>query len=245
MVNFANAPGTNANKKSQEKRYYNFCDWLELNKFPVDEWHIVLYATYLSLTMQSVDSIKTYVETVCELNELEGFTPVCRGWLYNKAILGIHWLLQHEVNCTQPITMQMLTQMVEHIDIQDQKKLATWVAILYGFFLFLRKSNLVPVKRIHDPQHQLSRGDITYFDKVLIVEITWSKTNQFGERKLKVPVTKERLTDICPVDWLLFMVKRIPALPQHNLFSFWQDGQILPVTYRDLTVFLRELLEKI
>ena len=37
MVNFANAPGTNANKKSQEKRYYNFCDWLELNKFPVDE----------------------------------------------------------------------------------------------------------------------------------------------------------------------------------------------------------------
>ena len=135
--------------------------------------------------------------------------------------------------------------MVEHVDVQDQKQLATWVAILYGFFLFLRKSNLVPVKRIHDPQHQLSQGDITYFDKVLIVEITWSKTNQFGERNLKVPVMEERLTDICPVDWLLFMVKRIPSLPQHNLFSFWQDGQILLVMYRDLTVFLRELLEKI
>ena len=55
--------------------------------------------------MQSVDSIKTYVGMVCELNELEGFTPVHRGQLYNKAILGIRELLQHEVKHAQVITM--------------------------------------------------------------------------------------------------------------------------------------------
>ena len=89
MVNFSNAPSTNLNKKSQEKRYIRFCDWLELEPFPVNEWRLVLYATYLSLTMVSVESIKAYCGLVCELHELQGFEPVRRGRLYNKALLGI------------------------------------------------------------------------------------------------------------------------------------------------------------
>ena len=39
------------------------------------------------------------------------------------------------------------------------------------------------------------------------------------------------------------MVKWIPALGVHNLFSFTGDnGEILPVTYNDLTLGLRQLL---
>ena len=42
------------------------------------------------------------------------------------------------------------------------------VAILFGFHLFLRNSNLVHIKREHDVLHQLSGANIQYADKVLV-----------------------------------------------------------------------------
>ena len=157
--------------------------------------------------------------------------------------MGIRCLLQHEIKRAQPITQEMLLQMVDLVDIEDQRQLSIWVSILFGFHLFLRKSNLVPVKRKHDVLHQLSRADIHYAEEVLVAKIKWSKTNQFGE-KLRVPVIRDRASPIDPVSWLLFMIKKIPAQGYHNPFSFTLDGQVVPVTYRDLTCQLREWLQQ-
>ena len=140
----------------------------------------------------------------------------------------------------------MLLKIVEIVQVNDQKQLATWVAVLFGFYLFLRKSNLVPVNRQHDPMHQLSRCDIKYLRNVLVAKIKWSKTNQFGQNNLRVPVFREGISRICPVEWLLYMVKKIPARGKHNLFSFINElGLVVPVTYADLTVQLREWLQQI
>ena len=244
MIYYANAPGTNVNKKAQEKRYLEFCEWVELEPFPTNEWQLIIYATYLSLSFSSVDSIKLYCGTVCELHKMNSLTPIRRGWLYAKALQGICRPLQHKVRQAEPLTTDLLMQMVEHVNINDQMELASWVAILLGFFLFLHKSNLVPVTKQHDELHQISRSDITYFDEVLIVYLKWSKTNQFGEKILPVPVVWE-YSIICLVKWLLFMVKRIPALPIHNLFSYQDEqGAVQLVTYTDLTNYLRALLSR-
>ena len=51
---------------------------------------------------------------------------------------------------------------------------------------------------------------------------------------------------ICPVKWLKIMLHRIPAQGLHNLFSFTDDnGLLVPVTHRDLTVQMRQWLKKI
>ena len=247
MVNYSNAPSTNANKKSHEKRYMEFCNWLEIDPFPVTEWRLVLFGTYLSLTMSTVDSIKSCCCTIAELHELKGLGKVYRGKLYNKAMQGIRRLLQHKTQRVQPVTIDMLLKMVEFIDVDDQKMLATWVCLLVGWFLFLRKSNLVPVSRQHDPEHQISRQDIKIHENVIVSQIKWSKTNQFGQESIPipVPVIRKEGSPICPVEWLLFMVNRIPALGFHNLFCFHEHSQVKLVTYRDLTELLRDLLSKI
>ena len=140
----------------------------------------------------------------------------------------------------------MLNKMVNVVDISSEKQLATWVTILVGFFMYLRKSNLVPIKRQYDHLHQLSRADIRYHDDVLAAEIKWSKTNQYGEDRLRVPIFRYDDSPICPVAWILYMVNRIPAQGYHNLFSFHDThGDLVPVTYRDLTVQLRYWLEEI
>ena len=41
------------------------------------------------------------------------------------------------------------------------------------------------------------------------------------------------------------MLQRIPTNGLHNLFSFTHGGVVLPVTYRDLTVQMRQWLKQI
>ena len=135
--------------------------------------------------------------------------------------------------------------MLPHVDTNNQKQLAIWVALLFGFFLFHRKSNLVPDARVHDAIHQLSRRDIKINGSIMRVNIKWSKTIQFSQRKLQIPVVQDTNSPVCPVFWLLHMVQAIPASGSHNLFSFQQNGVVLPVTYRDLTIQMRKWLELI
>ena len=158
--------------------------------------------------------------------------------------MAIRHTLQHEVKQAQPITLDILKRMLPHVNVDDQKQLAIWVAILFGFFLFLRKSNLVPDTRSHDPYHQLSRRDIKVSQDVMIVNIKWSKTIQFGQKKLQIPVVANHESPLCLLKWLLIMVNRIPAKGQHNLFSFNIGEMVVPVTYRDLTVQMRRWLEE-
>ena len=113
------------------------------------------------------------------------------------------------------------------------------------FFLFLRKSNLVPEARVHDPLHQISRQDIKLDRDVMIVNIKWSKTIQFSQRKLQLPMIVDRSSVIYPVRWLLIMLQRIPARGQHNLFSFNKNNTVLLITYRDLTIQMRSWLKDI
>ena len=55
------------------------------------------------------------------------------------------------------------------------------MAMTTGFHLVLHKSNLVPIKRVHDEVHNITRGDVKYSEGVIVIFIRWSKTNQQGQ----------------------------------------------------------------
>ena len=139
----------------------------------------------------------------------------------------------------------MLTDICDIIDVDNEKELAIWVSLLFGYNLFLRKSNLAPLSRTHEPQFQISRRDIRFHDGILITFIKWSKINQFGEKPLYLPMVINQKSEICPVKWCMFMVHRIPAHAHHNLFCFRENGQTLPITYYDLNMQLHKWLSKI
>ena len=239
VLRFANAPGMQRNIKCKQENYLEYCRKAKLQPFPVDETWLVRYAIYLSFTMQTVGSIKSYCATVCETHELKGFEPIRRGKRYYKTIRSLSRILQHEVKQAQPITIDLLKKISLIVDTTDQKQLAIWVAMLFGFFLFLCKSNLVPETRIHDNLHRLSRQDLKIDGEIMIVTIKWSKTIQFAQRKLQLPMILDSSSTICPVRWLLVMLRHIPAQGAHYLFSFNKGGTVLPVTYRDLTIQMR------
>ena len=218
----------------------------DVNPFPVVEWNCVRFATYLSFWLKSVHSIKNYVSGICIINDINGYPTCKRGVIYTNAIRGLRRQLQHQVRQAKPMTREILQQIVRVVDTSDDKQLAIWVAMLFGFNLFLRKSNLVPEQRMHDTKFQLSRRDIKYHKGVMVMHIKWSKTSQFGEDALQLPMVEIESLEICSVKWCCFMINKIKAKPYHNLFSYKdeQSGRVLPVTYNDLTTQMRQWIAK-
>jgi hypothetical protein len=62
-----------------------------------------------------------------------------------------------------------------------------------------RQSNLVPVSvKKFDPFKQLYRKNIIVHIDYLVIKIAWSKTIQFGDRKLEIPLVKIPNSPFCP-----------------------------------------------
>ena len=85
--------------------------------------------------------------------------------------------------------------MYKFIDVNNPEDLAIWCSILVGFFGLLRKKNLVPEDLLDlDPTKILTTGNFV-LDKdrgLALVYIPFSKTNQFGQRNLVIPLFQNR-----------------------------------------------------
>ena len=194
-----NALGTRMNHRTHKKWYREFCKFSHTKPFPVTEFKITKFATYLSDIMKTVQSIQAYCTTVCDENELRGYRPVQKGLKYHRAIAGIRKKLQHQVRRAKPMTEEMLEKIEPLVDLNNQKETVIWVAMLGGFFMVLRKSNLVPLKRVHDYVHNIVRSDVRYANGVMVVLVRWSKTDQCGEKLQETILVTNNHSAICPV----------------------------------------------
>ncbi|CAC5418711.1 unnamed protein product [Mytilus coruscus] len=63
----------------------------------------------------------------------------------------------------------------------------------------VRKSNLVQTSaKNFDPRKQLCRNNVIVYSDYLLVKMEWSKTIQFGNRKLELPLVKIKDSPLCP-----------------------------------------------
>ena len=76
--------------------------------------------------------------------------------------------------------------MYKYLNFKDSFDVAFWALCLLMFFLMARKSNMIPTSvNKFDPTKQLHvrQNDIIVQDDLLIVNIKWSKTRQFGRSR--------------------------------------------------------------
>ena len=86
-----------------------------------------------------------------------------------------------------PITPLLLLKIRSVLDLQDPNSTVFWAACLTTFFGMLRRSNVLPTPPFSDTKH-LHREDVLAYSWGLALEICWSKTIQFRERELLVPL---------------------------------------------------------
>jgi hypothetical protein len=115
----------------------------------------------------------------------------------------------------------MLRKFRRTLDISDCHNLALWTAIVVGFFSFLRASNLVPRgARDFEGVLFLRRSDIKFTDEGVVFKVQDSKTNQFGDRKVRIPIPQITRDALCPMLALQSLFKAVRVIPSLPAFSY-------------------------
>ncbi len=184
---------------------------------PTDAETLALYAQFLSITFNATSSITNYI---CGVNMLQSLTDTpstaFQALELKLALRGLSMLNRHCPNEASPITLHILSQILVQLDLSNHDHTVFWSLCLIAFFTFARKSNL---GKYGAKKTQLIRHDVKVGSRALLITFNWTKTIQFGERKLVIPVVVITQSAFCPhICRLVLTPKEGPAFVlQHRM----------------------------
>lgn len=239
------AEGTYKNLKVQFVSYFLFCTYFNMSPLPTSVNTLCLYGKFLSRSFKSVASIQNYISGVKTLHLLLGVEFPTEDWFSIKLLFRVLSRQNHHMpRRALPITPQILFQMYEFLDMSNPSDVTIWCCFLFAFFLMVRKSNLVPTSaKNFDPHKQLCRKNVIVFSDYLLVRMEWSKTIQFGNRKLELPLVKIKESPLCPYNAYNRMCTLIPADGDKPAFLIPQSKGYKTLCYSFFQKRLRDILE--
>ena len=225
-------PNTIRNYKSRANIYIRFCQIYQLDPFPTSEWNLIRYARYLANGVTSFGTVKGYLSAVKRFHEIAKIPFPTDLSLLKLELMSIRKELATVVKKATPMTPQLLLDIYNKVNLKSAFELVSYVALLIGFYLFLRRSNLVSeTEKKFNPKEQLTRRDVWKLGKLTVVEIKWSKTNQYRDRDLIIPIIPAKCKMICPVFWINFLLQKLPCQDlDMPLFSYPKQGVMVPLT---------------
>ena len=229
-------PNTARNFRSKANIYLKFCQLFQLTPFPTTEWNLIRFARFIANGVTSYDTVKGYLSGIKRFHEIARFKFPTNLYTLKLEMMAIKRELAGPVKKAVPVTPQLLSQIYSKVNLKNMLEVVCYVALLVGFCLFLRKSNLVPdTEGSFNEKEQLTRGDVWRSGKLTIVDIKWSKTNQYRARELLLPLIPAKNKKICPVYWInyLFAMNKNAKLTD-PLFGVMKCGKMAPVTYEVL-----------
>ena len=146
---------------------------------------------------------------------------------------------------TLPITPEILLKMYMFVDTSVPKGLADWCAFLTSFYCMLRKGSAVPKSlENYNPEKELSRKKLSIPPGagVVLLLMNYSKTNQFGNKNVVIPMLKNPVQALDPVHHLTELTSRFPMDDNKPAFSYIEKNKVKCVTYQGFTKELKHLL---
>ena len=177
---------------------YNIFDW------PVKEHTVCLYAQFLAYIFHSAKSVHNYIAGVRKMHMLSRVVPPSLTDIEIQiTFLGLNKTLISPIKQAQPLMPDIMLDMATFLDFSTRANLVFWGVIVVGFFTFFRKSNLLPdTKDSFDFDRQLSRADVSFKNNVAVLTIGWSKTIQYRQKCVQVPMFQIPGSVMCPVTTL-------------------------------------------
>ena len=235
-----------ANIRRQVRKFSEFCEQVGAVPVPASLDTILIYIQALAGEFSSVDTVANYLQGVKTWHLIEGFDiHPFNHFLVKLLLRGCRRQAQHKPRQALPITPDLLIQMHERVDHNSAEGATVWCLFLFAFFLVSRKSNLVPDRaKDFDPKKQLTRSNIKMRDDALLVTLEWTKTIQYGERKLVIPILAIEGSRLCPVSAYREMCRLMPASENEAAFlRVNKKGNREPVTYYHFQKALKEIME--
>ena len=182
---------------------------------PVDPGHLLQYATLLARTLKA-SSVRSYLNVTGVLNEEFGLSnPLLSNWPLKSLLTGINRTKGLTPNQKQPITPALLWQLHSKLDLVTSLDASFWAICLVAFYGMFRKSHLLSMApHLFDPHKQLTKANFKIFTWGTLITIRWSKTIQFREPVVEIPLP--RIPGMVP----RFVLRHPFAMPSNLLPLF-------------------------
>ena len=222
-----------------------FCNDLGHQPFPVQVTTILRYLAFLSASGRAFGTIQNHISSIKHFHLLLGFAP---GWdsayLFQLALRGSKRLLGTAPFRKLPITPKLLLSMARLFNLGNPLHTAMWALFWVAFFSFLHKSNLVADSLSATSNMLPHRCDFVLAPEGAFLEIRATKTIQFKQRILPIPLPFSPNSPLCPVSALIshFRLNRLAS--SDFLFSV-KSSPSLPlrlITYRHFASFLSKVI---
>ena len=141
-----------------------------------------------------------YIAGVHSLQKLAGYEIPADSPNLKLIMDGIQVDLMKPANQAVPMMLQILKDISEFVNFNNEYELCTYTAMLAGFYLVLRSSNLVPTSTNNFNLHeQLTRWHVGIDSDLefVIVLVEWSKNNLNYKHELWVPIKQAKDLKIC------------------------------------------------
>lgn len=233
---------TLATRRSQWRAYLRFCASFGLVPIPASPRTVIRFLIHLS-TYCKYSTIINYLSAINVLHRHFGHNVTFQDVFAVKLIVrGLRRILGDAQEQKLPITPEILLRI--RSELMAERDSGFWAAMLIGFYSFFRKSNLVPKSaKDYDPSKTLSREDIIVRSWGLVICVQWSKTIQFKQRKLLIPVVRLPSNHpLCPVQAYERHLRLFPAPPSSPAFLHFRADHATPITHSVFTAKLRKSL---
>ena len=196
-----------------------------------------MYAAYLARFLLP-QSVCIYLNFVGLLHKEMGLpNPLLDNWFLSSVLKGIKRSKGVPPVPKLPITVDILSFIYSQLNLQDSRQASFWAICLVLFFGLFRKSHLLPVSQgDFTPDTFLTRSDFTFVDSAVHVRVRWSKTIQFGQRTVTIPLVAIPSSHLCPVSAVSRAFRLSPGALDTDQAFCWRDsyfGSNRIFVYRD------------
>ena len=241
------AESTKRTYHSQLQLYLQFCAGLNVLPVPISTVNLGRYIAFLSSKF-TFSSVRQYLNIVRLLHLEAGQpNPLSQSWYLASILKGCRRKIGDRVKQKLPITVDILKGILSVLDFAKPFDLCFWAACLVAFFSFFRKSNLlVPSGGKFDAQKHLFCSDVHFKTFGAVLSVRWSKTIQFKQRVLHVPLPRIKGSPFCPSQALMICLSQLPVTKNPiPLFCYPYKNQDKPLTHSMFVSHLRACLVKL
>jgi len=190
------------------------------------------YIAHLSEKLSS-SSLPKYLNIIRLIHLECGLqNPMENNWIINSLLKGVKRHLGAKVNQKAPITVDILCKIHKLLDFSLINDCIFWAVCLTMFFGMLRKSNVLsPSTNGFVLGKHLARQDVHVTSNGIVLIVRWSKTIQYRERELQIPLPCRQGHDLCPTTAILRALALTATAPSSGpAFVSASPGGFTPLT---------------
>ena len=223
---------------AQWNSYFEFCILHGLSPLPANSHQICRYIVYLARTM-TYSSINNYLSGIILLHKMYGYDSSFRSdFIVIFTLQGLKRVLGATSVQKSPLLPEDLSRMSCMVNMINDFEFAVWACIVLSFRTLLRKSNLLPSD---GSTHCIRRRDLSFTSWGLNITVGSTKTIQFRERVLQIPVVAAPSSSLCAVRLLKEHLYRTRSVSKDDyVFMVPSGDRLTPLSY---TQALRKLKE--